>query len=44
VVPAGKTSAAFAIATTKPQKGTVVTISAAYAGAKVTATLMVKRQ
>jgi hypothetical protein len=44
VVPAGKTSAAFAIATTKPQKGTVVTISATYAGAKVTASMMVKRQ
>jgi len=44
VVPAGKTSAAFAIATTKPQTGTVVTISATYAGAKVTASMMVKRQ
>ena len=44
VVPAGQTSAAFAIATTKPQKGTVVTISATYAGAKVTATMTVTRQ
>ena len=35
---------AFAIATTKPQKLTVVTISATYAGAKATATLTVKRQ